>query len=276
MVMYLIMGRTGSGKTYFANLLQNIGLKRVVSRTTRKKRDHEDGDAYIWLNKNQAKKQKDRVAQTKIGDIEYFTLNKDLDGKDFYIIDPKGMYDLTKNTPDVDYHLIYVQAPSKEERQKHTINRENNIEQAKAEFEKRNADEDKQFSDFEKLMDETEDDFIKKLPKNVYKFFAIPNDYKNNELLKNYATMFANDLTLTRRTADVVKASVDAGMAQLAPSGKLLANRVNKNTKQKEHTELTPDEYAEMLLSDGNNFAHFMSQWLIRDNRIDKIFHMDL
>lgn len=274
--MYLVMGRTGSGKTYFANLLQNIGLKRVVSRTTRKKRDHEDGDAYIWLNKNQAKKQKDRVAQTKIGDIEYFTLNKDLDGKDFYIIDPKGMYDLTKNTPDVDYHLIYIQAPNKEERQKHTINRENNIEQAKAEFEKRNADEDKQFSDFEKLMDETEDDFIKKLPKNVYKFFAIPNDYKNNELLKNYATMFANDLTLTRRTADVVKASVDAGMAQLAPSGKLLANRVNKNTKQKEHTELTPDEYAEMLLSDGDNFAHFMSQWLIRDNRIDKVFHMDL
>lgn len=276
MIMYLIMGRTGSGKTYFANLLQNNGLKRVVSRTTRKRRDHEAGDAYIWLDKHQAKQQKDRVAQTKIGDVEYFTLNKDLKGKDFYIIDPKGMYDLTKNTPDVDYHLIYVQAPSREERKKHTTDREDNKEQAIAEFEKRDKAEDKQFSDFEKLFDLTQDELLQKLPSNIYRFDVVPNDYKNAEFIKEKATLFTNDLIFIRRTVDIAKASVDAGLIRLAPNGKLIANLVDRTTKKSQQTEVTPEVFAENLVANGNNFAQFMVQWITKDSRIDKIFHTDL
>lgn len=281
--MYLIIGRTGSGKTYLANLLENHGFKRVVSRTTRPKRDRENSDAYVFLNKDEAKKQQDRVAQTKIGEYEYFTLQKDLNGKDMYIIDPIGMKDLAKNTPDIDYHVIYVQSKD-DERKKHALIRENNKDQASSEFDKRNQAEDKQFTDFENLLKKAKDPsdesatniaVYQDLPENIQAITIVANDYRPNSELEKYATRFEFDRNMHLRLAGMIKRATDLGITRLTPDNKISATMIDSKTGKKNETGLTPDIYADYLLSNNLAFDQFIALMLMHDDKLDQIYKED-
>ena len=147
-MMYLIMGRTASGKDYFANLLEQRGLVGVKSHTTRPPRSSEE-DTHVFVSPNEADKLTDRVAYTKIGDYEYFATPQDVEGKDFYVIDPAGLTSLADNMPDKAFRIIYVQA-SRDERKRHFVARQScSKEEAEKLFEERDAAETKQFDEFE-------------------------------------------------------------------------------------------------------------------------------
>lgn len=53
-MLYIIVGPSGSGKTTLSNIMEDMGVKRVISSTTRTKRPHEiDGLHYNFLTKKQ-------------------------------------------------------------------------------------------------------------------------------------------------------------------------------------------------------------------------------
>lgn len=271
--MYLIMGRTGSGKNYMANLLQGNGMKRVISRTTRPKRDNEDKEDYIWRSKEDAKKEKKRpVAQTKIGEYEYYTLAKDLAGKDMYIIDPKGMYDLTKNTPNVDYHIIYLRTHDKDERKKHTVMREKDKNKAIEEFERRDKAEDKQFSNFEKIIDTESQDMYKDLPRNIQAVHILENDYTPEAKLSEWAMRLANDKTMLERLSGMVRKAGLLNILQMDPNGLLKAQLTDVKTKTTNTAYITAEEYAESLMRNARSFDNFIVTMLIHDRDLDSIY----
>ena len=151
--MFLIVGRTASGKDYLASRMEIRGYKSVISRTTRPSRG--EGDRHIFLTEEQSKLDKNRVAETVIAGYQYYTTVEDIDGKDIYIVDPMGLKSMSKLGYNVD--IIYVKA-SEEERRKHFTERGETEEK----FNSRNNAEDKQFKEFEAAIDDMRvTDYIK-------------------------------------------------------------------------------------------------------------------
>lgn len=265
---YLIIGRTGSGKTYFANLLENFGLKPVVSRATRKRRDGEDKCDYIWLTKAEADEQQDRVAQTKINGHQYFTLADDLKGKDLYIIDPNGMYDLLKHTPDIDYHIIYIKAKCKD-RKKHAVSRVKNHAEAEKEFVKRDQSEDEQFTKFEKLINNMDKNIYDELPENIEAVHIIDNDFTPKSHLQDWADRIENDFHLINRLSKLVVKAGDLNILRKMPDNRYQAKMKDTKNKQETIRNLTADSYAENLLRNAQSFVSFMVSLLLADQEID-------
>lgn len=107
-MIYLIVGRTGSGKDYLAyKFCSKYNLKELKSYTTRPKR-FEDEDTHIFINPEDSKLYTDRVAETNINGYEYFATKQQVEDCDIYLIDPNGLKYLVKNMPDTNFSIIYV------------------------------------------------------------------------------------------------------------------------------------------------------------------------
>lgn len=131
-----------------------IGLKPVVSYTTREKREKEtNGVEHYFITPEEAKEKlvtEHILAYTKIGEIEYFATLEALNDSNLYIIDPKGIIYLKEHFPKLNIKVIYIMTDNdlRIERAKQRDNKDF----LKA-FEKRNTDEDEQFTKFEESED---------------------------------------------------------------------------------------------------------------------------
>lgn len=175
--MYLIVGRTGSGKTYLANLLSKYGFNRVVSWTTRPKRPNEPEDAYHFCNKLPDEK---LVAYTKINGYEYGVTKDDLKGKDFYVIDPNGIIRLKDNFPVNQIKIIYITAIERD--RKLRVIKRSGLDYLL----KRDQSENEQFSVFEKALD---DRWL--MHKYCASYQVLTNNY--DDKLEMYARILAKE-----------------------------------------------------------------------------------
>ncbi len=91
--IYLILGRSGCGKTTITELLeQKYGLKSIQSYTTRPKRS-ENETGHIFISDEEFNKLTDMVAYTEFGNPpkRYCATAEQVENHDLYIIDPKGI-----------------------------------------------------------------------------------------------------------------------------------------------------------------------------------------
>lgn len=108
-MIYLIVGHSGSGKSTIANALTNIGIKKIITYTTRAARPSEtDGVDYNFIT---LEKFKDLDKKNKfIGTTEYVgnfysTLKDDLDenytekSDCVIVVDKKGVFAIKKEYP---------------------------------------------------------------------------------------------------------------------------------------------------------------------------------
>lgn len=148
-IKILIIGRTGSGKTTFAEALENYGLRTLESFTTRKPR-YKDEKGHTFISKGEVEKYKiDPIAETVINGNEYFATKSQLENSDIYVIDPNGLYDLLSKKIGFQYMVCYIKA-DKESR----INAGKSRSKQDMEIlDLREKDEDDQFSKFEKLLE---------------------------------------------------------------------------------------------------------------------------
>ena len=94
--LYLLVGKSGSGKTTIANLLESeYGYKQVRSYTTRKQRDHGDNE-HIFVSVEEFEKLQNLAAYTFYNDNHYGTTCEQLDKCSIYVIDPTGVEELVK------------------------------------------------------------------------------------------------------------------------------------------------------------------------------------
>lgn len=92
--LYLVVAASGSGKDYIVDkICNNLGKARVISRTTRPKRN--ENDLHIFVDEETAVKEFPfSVARTDYNGYKYYVMHQDIDEMDFYIIDVKGVKSL--------------------------------------------------------------------------------------------------------------------------------------------------------------------------------------
>lgn len=131
-----------------------LKLKPVVSYTTRAKRNSEtEGVEHYFIKPEEAKdimEKEQVIAYTKIGEIEYFATIEALNGSNVYIIDPKGLTYLRKHCGNLHLLVIYIDTLDAIRRKR--AQKRDNIDFLAA-FEKRNSDENDQFTEFENKKD---------------------------------------------------------------------------------------------------------------------------
>lgn len=153
---YLIIGRTGSGKDYYADIMEKeFGLKILKSYTTRKQRDEND-NGHIFITPEEASTITDRIAEWKLDNgIEYFATKQQFNENDIYIINPKAAIDLlSKLTEDEieKLHILYIFAYSRRKRFKALKRRCGNDEIELKRIKKRDLAENIEFCKFEQIL----------------------------------------------------------------------------------------------------------------------------
>lgn len=274
MFLYLIVGRTASGKSNLAHLLNNNGLRRVISSTTRPKRKNETEKDYHFVNKVPD----NTIAKTKINNFTYFITPDDLKNKDFYIIDPDGVIELAKKMPDAVLHIIYLNN-DQNQRKKHFIQRAllNGLTHTEAinAYNQRNSAEDKRFTEFEKVIKSKKPyaitDSKYALPKNVFAISNLNIDYDNPNAALNDANNLTVNKTIRTRLAQIVNKAPELGLIKRSPDGKLIAT-LGDAKKQSHQIELTPDQYTAYLLNNTGAFSLFITQIIAHDSDLNKIY----
>ena len=114
-VLLCLIGRTSSGKDTLARMLcERVGLKQIISYTTRPRRINE-GDTHIFISDTEYQKleQVGQIAAfTQIGEYRYCCTINQLYENDIYIIDPIGVQHLRKlNLPNLRLVTIYINVP---------------------------------------------------------------------------------------------------------------------------------------------------------------------
>lgn len=147
-IKFLVLGRTGSGKTSIVRAVcERMRLKQVVSYTTRPKRESEKvWSDHIFITDNEvAQYEKDIAAYTEIDGNKYFVTYDIIDSSDIYVIDPAGLDSLKIKCKDrYEFVEIYIRTPQKiaEERAK--------LRGDKVKiFQQRWVSENQQFSEYE-------------------------------------------------------------------------------------------------------------------------------
>lgn len=146
----LIAGRSGTGKDHLGKQLEELGLIGVKSYTTRQKRSA-DEDTHIFISPEDAAGIKDKAAVTFINGYEYFATKQQVNDSDFYIVDPKGIRDVTKALPDTCFMVVYLEADP-EERMQRAVGRAEDPDSEKEIYLKRAESEDESFTQFEFML----------------------------------------------------------------------------------------------------------------------------
>ena len=254
--MYLIVGRTASGKDYLAHLLEKHDMHGVLSRTTRPKRGDND-TSHIFVTPEEAATQTNRVAFTSINGYEYYALDSDVIDKQWYIIDPNGITPLTESMPDTEFHIIYVSANDDTRKQKYLSRAKG--DDAKAEFASRDASEDEQFTKFEDMLRDNEHTDSMQLPKNVREIRILPNDFTEKTMI-DAADKFAADWRTHKSLANIVLQCIEYGIFQTNESNEVQV--IDKNTGGP--TFVRPEFVADMLMKDSRSFSIVMQEYLAK------------
>lgn len=182
---YLIIGRTGSGKDYIASKFsKQFNLKILESYTTRKPRvfggplSRAVETGHIFISKEEAAKLTDRIAEWKLGDIEYFATKQQLDESDIYIINPEAAIRLIKTFPEESFTIIYVKAKNRKKRHKMLKDRAlleygyDNYKEGLEKYMERDRNETVEFCKFEETIYSTS--LYRYLYNELYAFFRGP------------------------------------------------------------------------------------------------------
>lgn len=94
----LVLGASGSGKDYLVDkVCKEYNRKKVVSYTTRPRRDNESPNSHIFVTDEEFDKLTDIVAYTEFNGYRYCATQQQIDDADFYTIDPRGLENFKKN-----------------------------------------------------------------------------------------------------------------------------------------------------------------------------------
>lgn len=122
--LFLFIGKSASGKTTIANMLEERkGMKQVQSYTTRPKR-FEGEVGHRFIEDEESYELKDIVASTLYNGYWYCATLEQVDEADIYVIDVAGAKELLYNHEMInrDIHIVYFDA-SVYERINRMINR---------------------------------------------------------------------------------------------------------------------------------------------------------
>ncbi len=109
--LFLFVGKSASGKTTIANLLESCGYTQVYSYTTRQQR-FENEPGHVFITEHEYDQLENIVASTIYNGNRYCTTLEQIQDADIYVVDPPGVQTLLNNYDKVnrDIHIVYFAA----------------------------------------------------------------------------------------------------------------------------------------------------------------------
>ena len=254
----IIVGRSATGKTYLARLLQRRSLKLSKSYTTRECRSKEDKNNYHFITKEQANKipNKNKLLFTKINNNEYFTLKEEIDKSDILILNPQGVEDIIDILKDENITIIYVTTNDTQKRKEMFVKRYENKEKGETAYKQRLLEEDKPYREFEEKLNTYYDKY-----KNVTSIVLYENKYDKNDI-KQMANVIKQRYNAVKKLTEIIK---------LCITKNIMKNKNNKIILKngKQTYETSPETYAEKLLNqikeeqiENNELFKLLCLWL--------------
>lgn len=105
-MLYLIMGRSGSGKTTIAQKLKDEGYKGVKSYTTRPRRDGESEDAYNFISEEEYAALPNKIAPVFFNGYHYCSTIDDIKEAELYVAEPSAVREL--RTAGIDFKVLFI------------------------------------------------------------------------------------------------------------------------------------------------------------------------
>lgn len=116
-VLLLLVGPSGSGKSSVAELLQEKGLRKLISYTTRPPRGPLDD--HLFITEEEFRVLEDLAAYTEFNGYRYGATKRQVRESDIYIVDIPGVENLFRNKPnDVLFLAAYITASEAERRRR--------------------------------------------------------------------------------------------------------------------------------------------------------------
>lgn len=249
--LWLIVGKSGVGKTTLANLLAQNGMPCVLGHTTRPKRS-EDDTPYTFVNAKTARQEKDKaVTSTSINGYDYYTTVDDIEDKLVAIVDPKGVEDFIKYYPHCNFRVIYI-AANETLRKTKAIARAQDPIKEEAIFDKRNQDEKERFNEFEKQLNQLPDTYD-----NIHLVYKLFNDYNKATMETEVLRILATEQIL-KNTLYIFNTAIEEHYI------KTNADKTVPVTYNNKDQNLSPMTCVDLILNNPDRMFELMQWWLSR------------
>lgn len=128
-MIVVIVGGSGSGKTEFCLACERVGLPRVITNTSRKRRSSDKPNAYHFHTEEGFKKliEQDELLEYAIYNGNYYGITKDsIKNPCVVVVEPEGCFEL-RDTYGEEVFMVFLEV-SNEERARRAIARGDNVE----------------------------------------------------------------------------------------------------------------------------------------------------
>lgn len=233
-MIYLITGRTGSGKKHLTTILENkYGFKGLQYTNTK------------------------NLTATEIYDM-IMAIKRDMKTPpDFIIINPDIVNQLAAKLPNETFHLIYIHG-DEEKRKSHATNID--------EFIKKNEEESQYFETFEqRVANSAERDMFEDNITVVHVIYNLFDDKNDN--IETEAEIINSQKQLNKALAIMVEIAMHRDILNHDDENKIICTYCD-DTEQ----HVTPEHFADILDGDDTGFAMFVKNWIVsEDNFTDNL-----
>lgn len=152
-MLTVIIGRTASGKTTFAEELAKLNMKYEVSYSTKEPRNEKD-TSHHFVSEQEFDELEDKILETSYNGKKYAYTKSQLNQAECIVLDPKGVNELLNLMPNLEIFIVNIIA-DKEKRKKNFLKRESkkSKEEVLALFQKRDEEESFIFNEIENQID---------------------------------------------------------------------------------------------------------------------------
>lgn len=257
---YIIVGRSGTGKTTLENMLEQRGMKILYTKTTRPMRGQDDTN-YVFLTEKEADAipQEDKFLYTELNGAQYFTSKKDILDAEVMILEPTGVWEVLNEFPNNAFHVIYMRESDPALRKQFALARASrpgvNQQDAIAAFAQRVMEEDPRFKQFEKTMETSMENQTAIAP-NATRLIQISNDY-TDATLSRWADWLIAQARMMNNLNIIVQQCIDLDIINVNDRGEIAVEDMEKNVRYVDR-----EYFLDMLANDDAAISILIHGWL--------------
>lgn len=257
MLRYALLGRTGSGRRFFQQLLETNGFKVAKSYTTRECKDDNDNQHHFIENIHSY--DNERVLETHHNGYAYFYTMKELENADIIPIDPENIKNLCNLFPNDIFRLIELVA-SNENRLTHAVTNEDDKITAEDDFISMCEEENAAFCELEDKIANGKFGGNNLLIGNV-----VNNDFTENADMFSWSEILKTSFREFERMKKIITELADADII-CRKDDKYTIVMINENDDGTHDVEMSCEAFAENTLCDPDGVRITLQSWL----RIEK------
>lgn len=260
---YIIVGRSGTGKTAMMQALTQRGLKPLYTHTTRPSRGPDDmghifitdADAALVPNENKL------CAATFDGHL-YFTTKEALNAADVMILEPSGVWEVLNAMPDETFNIVHMKAGDQALRMQMAVARMGGDPAvAAARFTTRMKNEDAVFNQFEATLDSLRSAGKSAAP-NANVVITVDNDFVD-QTINDWAAYLTGQFVTVRNLKTIAEQAVDLGILTANDEGLIQIVDVDGNDMF-----VNMGHFIEIIMHDADNCHALFMSWLTHNLNI--------